>query len=307
MGFAEKRGNYWRGRYKTAPGKHNTVVDETGKAIRFATKGEAQRAAAEAENKYRRGDWRDPALGQETFGEYANRWYEAQDLAASTMQNYKRHIEEHLLPDFEDKALAGILRTDVDLWEKKEKAVYAASSVKTWRSTLHLIFEDAIDEGLIVSNPAARRRGRGKRAGRSRDRGPEKVVTDPLGILLTAERAALLSGRDDEFVAVVLKGYTGMRWGEIVGLEAEFARPGAVRVEWQLYELGGSRSSALEAAPTRSTCKGSPSPATPSQATSSTRTRPTVSPGAGYGWPVATAGPRAARRAPGPMPGTPST
>ncbi|MET9479936.1 LacI family DNA-binding transcriptional regulator [Streptomyces sp. NPDC006638] len=237
MGFAEKRGNYWRGRYKTAPGKHLTVVDDNGKAIRFATKGEAQRAASEAENKYRRGDWRDPALGQETFGEYANRWYEAQDLAASTMQNYKRHIEEHLLPDFEDKALAGILRTDVDLWEKKEKAVYAASSVKTWRSTLHLIFEDAIDEGLITSNPAARRRGRGKRAGRSRDRGPEKVVTDPLGILLTAERAALLSGRDDEFVAVVLKGYTGMRWGEIVGLETEFARPGAVRVEWQLYEL----------------------------------------------------------------------
>ncbi len=148
------------------------------------------------------------------------------------MQNYKRHIEEHLLPEFEDKALAGILRTDVDVWEKKEKAVYAASSVKTWRSTLHLILEDAIDEGLITSNPAARRRGRGKRAGRSRDRGPEKVVTDALGILLTAERAALLSGR-----AVVLKGYTGMRWGEIVGLETEYARPGSVRVEWQLYEL----------------------------------------------------------------------
>ncbi|MBT2425163.1 MULTISPECIES: LacI family DNA-binding transcriptional regulator [Streptomyces] len=237
MGFAEKRANYWRGRYKTAPGKHLTVVDESGKAIKFATKGEAQRAASEAENKYRRGDWHDPALGQETFGEYASRWYDTQDLAASTMQNYKRHIEEHLLPDFGDQALAGILRSDVDRWEKKERALYAASSVKTWRSTFHLIYEDAIDEGLITSNPATRRRGRGKRAGRSRDRGPEKVVTDPLGILLIAERAALLSGRDDEFVAVVLKGYTGMRWGEIVGLETEFARPGSVRVEWQLYEL----------------------------------------------------------------------
>jgi hypothetical protein len=46
-----------------------------------------------------------------------------------------------------------------------------------------------------------------------------------------------LSGRDDEFVAVVLTGFTGMRWGELVGLETRFARPGAVRVEWQLYEL----------------------------------------------------------------------
>lgn len=30
-------------------------------------------------------------------------------------------------------------------------------------------------------------------------------------------------GRDDEFVAVILKTYTGMRWGEVVGLETRFA------------------------------------------------------------------------------------
>ncbi|MFF9667207.1 LacI family DNA-binding transcriptional regulator, partial [Streptomyces althioticus] len=65
----------------------------------------------------------------------------------------------------------------------------------------------------------------------------EKAVTTALGILLLAERAALLSGRDDEFVGVVLKGFTGMRWGEVVGLETEFVRPNSVRVEWQLYEL----------------------------------------------------------------------
>ncbi|MBT2895649.1 LacI family DNA-binding transcriptional regulator [Streptomyces sp. McG3] len=237
MGYAEKRGGYWRGRYEIEDGKYGTVADSTGVVVKFATKREAKQAADAEEVTVRRGEWRDPGLGQETFGAYASRWYAGQDLAASTMQNYKRHIEEHLLPDFEDKALAGILRTDVDAWEKKERAEYAASSVKTWRSTLHLIFEDAIDEGLLTSNPAARRRGRGKRAGRSRDRGPEKVVTDALGILLTAERAALLSGRDDEFVATVLKGYTGKRWGEIVGLETEFVRRNAIRVEWQLYEL----------------------------------------------------------------------
>ncbi|MEI5525397.1 LacI family DNA-binding transcriptional regulator [Streptomyces brasiliscabiei] len=237
MGFAEKRGSYWRGRYKVSEGKYGTVADPTGAVVKFATKREAKQAADEEEARVRRGTWRDPSAGQETFGEYASRWYDAQDLAASTMQNYRRHIKEHLLPDFEDKALAGILRTDVDIWEKQEKAVYAASSVKTWRSTLHLILADAVDEGLIAANPATKRRGRGKRAGRSRDRGPEKVITDPLGLLLIAERAALLSGRDDEFVAVILKGYTGMRWGEIVGLETEFARSDAVRVEHQLYEL----------------------------------------------------------------------
>jgi integrase len=54
---------------------------------------------------------------------------------------------------------------------------------------------------------------------------------------MIAERTALLSGRDDEFVAIVLMGYTGMRWGEVVGLEPRYVRPGQVRVEWQLYEL----------------------------------------------------------------------
>jgi integrase len=62
-------------------------------------------------------------------------------------------------------------------------------------------------------------------------------VTSALGILLIAERAALLSGRDEEFIAVVLDGFTGMRWGELVGLETCYVRPDAVRVEWQLYEL----------------------------------------------------------------------
>lgn len=43
----------------------------------------------------------------------------------------------------------------------------------------------------------------------------------------------------DEFVGVVLKGYTGMRWGEIVGLETQYVSPKTktIRVEWQLYEL----------------------------------------------------------------------
>ena len=44
-------------------------------------------------------------------------------------------------------------------------------------------------------------------------------------------------GRDDEFVAVMTLGFTGIRWGEMVGLEAKYVRPDGLRVEWQLYEL----------------------------------------------------------------------
>ncbi|MDT3395218.1 LacI family DNA-binding transcriptional regulator [Streptomyces sp. B1866] len=241
MGYAEKRGNYYRGRYKIAPGKYGTVCDAQGRTIKFEKKREAEQAADAEEAKIREKGWKDPALGLETFGEYASRWFADQDLASTTMQNYRRAIEEHLLPEFGERPLKSISRRDITAWEKKEKeSGYEASSIRTWRARLHLVLADAVDEGLIDANPAARRRGRGKRAGRgSHHRGPEKVITSPLGILLVAERLAVLSGRDDEFVAGVLKGYTGMRWGEIVGLETEFVRSRSrtVRVEWQLVEL----------------------------------------------------------------------
>jgi hypothetical protein len=45
-------------------------------------------------------------------------------------------------------------------------------------------------------------------------------VTPPRALLVT-ERAALLFGRDEDFTMVVTIGYTGLRWGEVVGLEHE--------------------------------------------------------------------------------------
>jgi hypothetical protein len=156
------------------------------------------------------------------------------------MQNYRRHVEEHLLPAFEPMAVADIQSADVDAWEKRERAAgYAESSIRTWRATLHLILADAVEEGLRESNPAARRRGRGKRAGRSRVRAPEKAITSALGVLLIAERAALLSGRDDEFVAIVLKGSTRMRWGELVGLAR--TQPKRCPCHERVYAFGGHR------------------------------------------------------------------
>ncbi|MEU0883652.1 LacI family DNA-binding transcriptional regulator [Lentzea sp. NPDC005914] len=245
MGFAEKRtgkdGVYYRGRYKIAHGKYGTVTDATGATVRYRTKRDAEKGANDEESKVRAGTWRDPASGKILFADYASRWYAAQDLALSTMENYKSNLEVHLLPYFGEMEIGAITAFDIAEWEKEERAAgYKPASIKGWRGTLHLVLEDAVDDELIGSNPATRRRGRGKRAGRASERGPEKVITDPLGALLIAERAALLSGRDDEFVAVVTKYYTGMRWGELVGLETEYARLGSIQVEHQLYELDTS-------------------------------------------------------------------
>ncbi len=59
----------------------------------------------------------------------------------------------------------------------------------------------------------------------------------PLQALLVAERAALLSGRDEDFTMVVTIAYTGMRWGETIGLERDHVHDDEIHVEWQLREI----------------------------------------------------------------------
>ena len=77
----------------------------------------------------------------------------------------------------------------------------------------------------------------GRRTGRRLARAPQRAWATPLQVLLIAERAALLSGRDDDFTMVVTTAYTGLRWGETIGLEREHTHPTEIHVEWQLREL----------------------------------------------------------------------
>src|SRR6266851_2300128 len=211
MGYAEKRGKRWRARYLRPDGTiASASCDDDGRP--FLTKGAAHEAE-DQESAVRQGSWLDPRGGEMTLAEWAEQWWEGLDLAPSTMRNYRRHLDGHILPEFGGRALAAILRPGIDAWDKRLRAAGApASSVRTWRGTLHTLLADATEDRLIPANPATRRRGKGRRTGRYLDRGPEKVITDPLGALLIAERAAILSGRDDEFVAIIVMFYTGMRW-----------------------------------------------------------------------------------------------
>ncbi|MEV3923196.1 hypothetical protein [Actinomadura coerulea] len=56
---------------------------------------------------------------------------------------------------------------------------------------------------------------------------------------MLAERCALLTGSDTDFVMVVTAAFTGDRWGELLGLPPERVRPGEVDIHWKLYELNG--------------------------------------------------------------------
>ena len=78
------------------------------------------------------------------------------------------------------------------------------STAKDARSLLHTILGDAATARppLIPFNPAVRPRNRGRRTGRGLDRSPQRAWATPLEVLLVAERAALLAGRDDHQATV---------------------------------------------------------------------------------------------------------
>jgi len=84
---------------------------------------------------------------------------------------------------------------------------------------------------LIPYNPALRPRNRGRRTGRRLQLGPQRAWATPLETLLLAERAALITGRDEDFTMILTIGYTGLRWGEAIGLERGYLHPGQIHVE----------------------------------------------------------------------------
>lgn len=238
MGYAEKRGDYYLARFRAGPRRYPTVKDEHGATIRYRKKREAENAANDKESEVRGGKYHDPTAGQETFGHYVSIWYARQDLSPRTMGNYRLGIETILLPELEDDPLGEITSDRVTGLERQLAAAgYKPESIRTYRGLLSVILGDAATEGKIPVNPVTRPRGRGRRAGKARHRRPEKPVVDPLGALLLAERAGVLSGRDDEFVLVAAKAWTGARWGELVGLERRYFRMSKFRIEHQLGEL----------------------------------------------------------------------
>lgn len=240
MAFAEKRGQVWRARYKRLDGTWASApYGDDGK--RFETKQDAIDYGEEQEADIRRNLWRDPRAGDMALNNWVNRWFPAQHLEETTLEAYRWHIEVHILPYFGEHALRTLNALDIAAWELTlwRTGVCGQSSAASARTLLHTILSDAVGAGLIPANPAVRQRNRGRKSGKGRARGPEEAWASPLQALLVAERASLLSGRDDEFIHLMTIAYTGMRWAESIGLERQYFRLSNIRVEQQVYEHKG--------------------------------------------------------------------
>ena len=159
---------------------------------------------------------RDPNAGKITVNEWIDRWIAMQDVGPSTEYNREYLIRKFLRRQLGKRLLESLSREDITTWENGLPATTGVSrrTARDARSLLCTILGDAVAAmpPLLPYNPAARPRNRGRKTGRRLDRSPQRAWATPLEALLLAERAALLSGRDEEFTMLVTIAYTGMRW-----------------------------------------------------------------------------------------------
>src|ERR1017187_225790 len=93
-----------------------------------------------------------------TFGAYADTWlnvYAKLTSEKSTVEGYEGSLRQYLRPRFASKRLDAIKRSDVkELISAVISKALARANVRNALSVLRGIFNHAIEEGLLESNPA---------------------------------------------------------------------------------------------------------------------------------------------------------
>ncbi|MEV4247027.1 hypothetical protein AB0J63_26885 [Streptosporangium canum] len=243
MAYAYTRDKIVNVRYKKADGKWGNKSRNPDTGRRFVSEREAEKWGEEQEIKERLGLVPQPAADDGmTVSEWFQRWWPSQDLGLRSRGNYAYLFTNYILTEWGAWRLKDITASAVNAWEQRLiSSGYERDGVPAGaRTKLGTFLGDAVIEGLIPSNPALRQRNRGRRSGvGTGGRGEEKVWPSPTQALLVAERLGVLSGRDDEFILGVLLAWTGLRWGEVMGLQPQYVKLGQMRVDWQMVEVGG--------------------------------------------------------------------
>lgn len=166
------------------------------------------------------------------LGEWVPVWADAHDVSAGTWAKYQSHLGQHILPKFGDTALAGISRMAVKAWVKALRRRLAEATVADVASLLSTILGEAVEEGLIGANPCRKLR---THTGHQAER-PHA----------TAEQVQRIAARSSPThgVLIVTAAYTGLRWGELAGLQWTHVNLAQATIvidpqEGALHEVGG--------------------------------------------------------------------
>ena len=167
------------------------------------------------------------------FSEFTEIWkrdYGSKELAPSTYKRYCRMLETRLLPYFGHFYINKIRPTDImkfyDLLEKdtqlvrkkgnngsKTKKPLSGKTILEHHRLLRAMLHKAVYWQLIVTNPA-------ERVQPPKARKPKRRSYDDEQTKILLENLELLPNEDTKYkVAIILTVFTGVRLGELMGLE----------------------------------------------------------------------------------------
>ncbi|MFD7442134.1 tyrosine-type recombinase/integrase [Streptomyces sp. NPDC059909] len=194
----------------------------------FRTKREADDWLAEKQAELRAGDWTDPDAANVPFGPYAATWITERGISASTADLYRSLLRNHLAPTFGSVVLVDITPAMVRGWRVgRLNAGAGASSVAKSYALLRAVLSTAVEDRLIRRNPC-------------RVKGASVAPTPERPTATVQEVYALAGAIQPRYRALVLlAAFTGLRWGELVGLrrrDLDLAA-GTVRVRRNVAEL----------------------------------------------------------------------
>jgi integrase len=213
----------WLARYRGPDGRQHSKT--------FARKVDAERWLKVSEVETITGRWVDPAAGAKPFGPYAEDWiaFKRASVGETTATNAESLLRARVLPEFGSKKLKQITVADVRKWLAAMTGEgLSPSTVYSYRRVLAQILEQAVDDGLIVSNPAKKAKAPQVRPRRQ--------------LFLTAEELRELGEECGGFAPLVwFLGWSGLRFGEATALRVGRIDPSRcrVRVEEAATEVAG--------------------------------------------------------------------
>lgn len=209
MAHLEDRGKgdrlRWRVRWRDPAGRHRSRS--------FARKDDATRFLHSLATTIHAGTYIDPSAGRVTVDDLAVPYLDriSKTRKRKTAATYAGLWRTVLEPRWSSVPVAGITYTDVAGWVADCSARYSASRTRQAHSLLSRILDAAVADRRIPGNPA-----RGVELPRMPRRRAYPVLSHGQ-VAALADAAGEIGGPVDRALVLVL-AYTGIRWGEAVGL-----------------------------------------------------------------------------------------
>ncbi|AEV87659.1 integrase [Actinoplanes sp. SE50] len=200
MAWVENRGDGYRVRYRRPDGTVGTDSSHT-------TKKAAQDRVKAVETEQQQDTYVDPSGGKITLREWADLWLAAHQVSKSTAAKHQTYLKVHLLPRFGDTPNNDITRMMVRTWIKELSQRRAPATVTDILALLSMLLGEAVEERRITINPCRRLRPAAVPKA-------ERPWATPAQVLAIASHL-----NQPEATLVITAAYTGMRWGELVGLQ----------------------------------------------------------------------------------------